>query len=311
MGWRRRSVLVRAAVLAVALSVCAGYASAQFFGRGTRSPVRLAPEVFPDGDFVVCRLMYTEVRSEPNGGGWRTDYPLGEINLTIRFSELTRTPVSWAGTASARVPNHWVVRPTDDALFQCPFVIASDVGTIGLRDDEALRLREYLLKGGFLWVDDFWGPLAAGDRVRLADVVGEPPRPVALLPVKRLELVHAHPQRRPGGQHPLGDRPGGRSQVLDDAPHGEPDRDPHDEEVDRPEGDPERPVAGIPRHGADCAKGPAPRPPRRERSCRRCPVGVMCNGRASVRETPGQRSSASTSRKVQARRLAIAITQRR
>jgi hypothetical protein len=160
MGWRRRSVLVRAAVLAVALSVCAGYASAQFFGRGTRSPVRLAPEVFPDGDFVVCRLMYTEVRSEPNGGGWRTDYPLGEINLTIRFSELTRTPVSWAGTASARVPNHWVVRPTDDALFQCPFVIASDVGTIGLRDDEALRLREYLLKGGFLWVDDFWGPLA-------------------------------------------------------------------------------------------------------------------------------------------------------
>ena len=159
MGWRRCRIPVRVAVAAAAMVVCAGYASAQFRG-AFRSPVRMAPEVFPDANFVVCRLMYTEVRSEPNGGGWRTDYPLGEINLSIRFSELTRTPVSWATSAIDRLPNHYVVRATDDALFQCPFVIASDVGTIGLSDDEAARLREYLLKGGFLWVDDFWGTLA-------------------------------------------------------------------------------------------------------------------------------------------------------
>ena len=36
-------------------------------------------------------------------------------------------------------------------------MIASDVGTMGLSGEEVLRLREYLLKGGFLWVDDFWG----------------------------------------------------------------------------------------------------------------------------------------------------------
>jgi hypothetical protein len=35
-----------------------------------------------------------------------------------------------------------------------------DVGTISLSDEEASRLREYLLKGGFLWVDDFWGDWA-------------------------------------------------------------------------------------------------------------------------------------------------------
>jgi hypothetical protein len=35
--------------------------------------------------------------------------------------------------------------------------MASDAGTIGLTPAEVLRLREYLLKGGFLWVDDFWG----------------------------------------------------------------------------------------------------------------------------------------------------------
>ena len=149
----RTSVLVAALLLA-----SAGYTFAQF-GRGGffNSQVRPAPKTFPDRNFVVCRLMYTSVRREPSGGGWRTDYPYGEINLTIRFSELTRTPVSWSG---GREPNHYVVRLTDDELFQCPFTMASDVGTIGLAQEEADRLRLYLLKGGFLWVDDFWGGLA-------------------------------------------------------------------------------------------------------------------------------------------------------
>jgi hypothetical protein len=146
-------------LLAIVVLASGGLAYAQFgFGRGdSNAPARMAPQQFPDGNFAVCRLMYTSVRREPAGGGWRTDYPYGEINLSIRFSELTRTRVSWIG---ARQPNHYVVRLTDDALFQCPFTIASDVGTIGLLPEEARRLRMYLLKGGFLWVDDFWGTLA-------------------------------------------------------------------------------------------------------------------------------------------------------
>jgi hypothetical protein len=52
------------------------------------------------------------------------------------------------------------VRLTDDALFGCPYLMASDVGTIGLTDMEAARLRLYLEKGGFMWVDDFWGDAA-------------------------------------------------------------------------------------------------------------------------------------------------------
>jgi hypothetical protein len=137
-------------------ALAAGIAYAQF-GRGDfpNEPVRSAPAVFPDRNFVVCRLFYTQVRREDSGGGWRTDYPYGEINLTTRLSEMTRTPVS--RPAGDRRPNHYVVRATDDALFECPFVLASDVGTVGLSADEAERLRLYLLKGGFLWVDDFWG----------------------------------------------------------------------------------------------------------------------------------------------------------
>ena len=52
------------------------------------------------------------------------------------------------------------MRLTDDALFSCPFAMATDVGTLAFSAEEAARLRSYLLKGGFLWVDDFWGTLA-------------------------------------------------------------------------------------------------------------------------------------------------------
>src|SRR5687768_18219005 len=78
----------------------------------------MAPRDMPDGDFAVCRIMYRQVRTEPSGAGWRTDYPTAETNLMIRFSELTKTRVS---VSRARRPNHWVVRLTDDALFNCPF----------------------------------------------------------------------------------------------------------------------------------------------------------------------------------------------
>ena len=82
------------------------------------------------------------------------DYPQADTNLSIRLSELTKVPVSFDQT---REPNHLVVRLTDEALFQCPFVMMTEVGATFLGDDEVERLREYLLKGGFLWADDFWG----------------------------------------------------------------------------------------------------------------------------------------------------------
>ncbi len=103
---------------------------------------------------MVCKMQYTSVRYEPMGVGWATDYPYAGANLMTRLSELTKTPIS---KDEAGEPNYWVVRLTDDALFQCPLLMGSDVGTIELSGIEAARLRDYLLKGGFLWVDDFWG----------------------------------------------------------------------------------------------------------------------------------------------------------
>jgi Domain of unknown function (DUF4159) len=153
---RHPSVHVRLAVLVLVLGLAA-FAHAQFRGREGRFPPRFPPAERTDRGFSVCRLMYESVRQEPMGMGWRTDYPYAEINLSIRLSELTRTDVSFD---DYKEPSHFVVRLTDEALFECPFVVASDAGTIGLNPEEARQLQTYLLKGGFLWVDDFWGTAA-------------------------------------------------------------------------------------------------------------------------------------------------------
>ena len=129
-------------------------AHAQRYFREGSYATRLAPPQMPDGSFVVCRLAYRSVRAEPSGIGWQTDYPYAEINLTTRLSELTKTRVS---RDENQRPNFYVVRPLDATLFNCPFLVASDAGTVGFREDEAEHLRNYLLKGGFFWADDFWG----------------------------------------------------------------------------------------------------------------------------------------------------------
>ena len=146
------------AVLLLFVVVSGAVSLAQRFRvfEGAGAGIRVPPEKFPDGGFTICKWMFRSDRSEPGGNGWSTDYPFGEINLLTRLSELTKVPVSRSG----RDVNYWVVRLTDDQLFECPLLLGSDVGTAALSDAEAQRLRQYLLKGGFLWVDDFWGTRA-------------------------------------------------------------------------------------------------------------------------------------------------------
>ena len=145
---RRRLVLVRLTI--ALLVVClAGTATAQF--RRGFGNVRLASARDFDGHFHFCRLVY---QGNGRGGSWTTDFPRADINMSIRLSELTRTTVSFD---AAGQPNHLLVRATSDELFQCPFLIMAAPGSAVFNDEEAARLREYVLKGGFLWADDFWG----------------------------------------------------------------------------------------------------------------------------------------------------------
>ncbi len=156
------SMTRRVALLAVASLLLSGMlaAAAAQWGWGVgegNMPARFPPASMPDRGFSFCKLMYDQVRYEALGMGWSTDYPYAGINLMHRIEDLTTTEISKDRRGD---PNHWVVRLTDDELFNCPFVMAADVGTIGMSTEEAARLREYLLKGGFLWADDFWGPRA-------------------------------------------------------------------------------------------------------------------------------------------------------
>jgi uncharacterized protein DUF4159 len=184
-------------LLALASSVSAQRGYGRRYFREGSFPPQFPPKDFRDGDFTICKVMYTQVRREAMGIGWMTDYPYAAVNLMIRASELTKIRVSMDGS---RNPRPWVVRLTDDALFQCPFIMASDVGTMGIEPDEAARLREYLLKGGFFWVDDFWGTEAWDHWVRqISQVLPPDEYPIVDVPMdhpifRTLHLVTQVPQ---------------------------------------------------------------------------------------------------------------------
>jgi len=122
--------------------------------RRNRAPRYPDPNAPNDGAFVFARVMYQSVRYENLGQGWYTDYPEGDQNYMSRFQEFTTAQVRHTPNG---YPDHVVLTLYDEELFKYPFIFMSDVGTVGFDDLEVERLREYLLKGGFLWVDDFWG----------------------------------------------------------------------------------------------------------------------------------------------------------
>jgi len=160
-----RSLWLSSILVALAAAAAAG---AQDLGdlRGwgwRRYPPRFASPDRRDRRFTFSRVLYRSVVREWRGQGWSTDYPDADINFMRRFSELTKGAVATDSTGEL---DHVIVTLTDDRVFDYPFIFMSDVGTLGLNDDEVQRLRTYLLKGGFLYVDDFWGDRAWAQWVR-------------------------------------------------------------------------------------------------------------------------------------------------
>jgi len=96
-------------------------------------------------------------RPEAGGMGWWTDYPGADNNFSVRLRELTFVRVKLQTDGQ---PDNVVVRLTDPILSHCPILFMEDVGTARFSDDEVQRLRAYLEKGGFLYVDAFWGSQA-------------------------------------------------------------------------------------------------------------------------------------------------------
>jgi Domain of unknown function (DUF4159) len=138
-------------VLTLAVSAAAQFRGGGF---GGRFPPRLPTAESFDGGFHFCRGMYRSGRRDGSGNGWTTDYPDADINFSIRLSELTKTTVT---RRADHEPDHLTVPLTNPFLYQCPFLMMTDVGELSLTAQESDALRQYLDKGGFLWVDDFWG----------------------------------------------------------------------------------------------------------------------------------------------------------
>jgi hypothetical protein len=123
-----------------------------YFGR--REPPKWAKRSDFDGSWNYCRGYYTSDRPEAGGMGWWTDYPGADNNFSVRLAELTSVRVKLDAQGQ---PDNVVVQLTDPLLTQCPVLFMEDVGTARFSDAEVIALRNYLQKGGFLYVDDFWG----------------------------------------------------------------------------------------------------------------------------------------------------------
>ena len=99
----------------------------------------------PEDVFTFVRLRYASWRRH---GKWRTDYPDSDLNFSYRLEQLTSMKVH---------PDGKILELTDPELFDYPFIYVCEPGDLEFTTQEVEILRKYLLNGGFMMVDDFWG----------------------------------------------------------------------------------------------------------------------------------------------------------
>ena len=106
-------------------------------------------------EYSWSRLRYSMAGAGGGGYGrwatWSRDYPKADRQFLIAMKRLTRInarPVEQVVDLDSEGPQ---------AIENFPWVYAVQVQTWTFTEPEAKRLREYLLKGGFLMVDDFHG----------------------------------------------------------------------------------------------------------------------------------------------------------
>ena len=144
--------LTAAAALGAALPVL-GRGAAGTPARPGTGPLLLSPAqaAARQHEFYFTRAVYT------SGGGfyrrrsnaWATDYPKADRQFMVVLNRLIGIDAS---------PDENAVRFDDPDVRRFPFLYALEVGDMNLSDPEVEGLRRYLEAGGFLVIDDFWGP---------------------------------------------------------------------------------------------------------------------------------------------------------
>lgn len=114
------------------------------------------------------------------GGGWATDFPASDCKFMWGVERLTGVRVY------DKSPH--VVSAMDPELFNYPYLYIVEPSRMYLTGEEAKNIREYLSRGGFLHVDDFWG---REERAVLEEEMGKifPDRPMVRLDLKH-EVFH-------------------------------------------------------------------------------------------------------------------------
>ena len=135
-------------------------------GTRRRGPIRTVEHAAPDApawknpppfkydSFAFTRVRYSaKGRLRSNGfffgdRRWSIDYPDADINLAFRLQQLTSLKADRDST---------ILELTDPELARYPFIYMVEPGDLGFEEDEVPILKNYLLNGGFLMFDDFWG----------------------------------------------------------------------------------------------------------------------------------------------------------
>lgn len=140
-----RSALPRR-ILVSALALCSPLLAQEY------TPVAGSWKVdpaFKNDVFTFARVRYRSVRGwGRSGGNWTTDTPDADLNLSFRLQQMTSLKVN---------PLPAVVDLTQKNLGDYPFIYIVEPGRLVFSDEEVPALRQYLEKGGFLMIDDFWG----------------------------------------------------------------------------------------------------------------------------------------------------------
>ena len=99
--------------------------------------------------FTFARIRYQRgPYGSRSAGNWHTDFPDSALNLSHRVQQMTSSKVNPAGRG---------LNLTDKELVDYPWIYMVEPGRMLLTDAEVATLRKYLLNGGFLMADDFWG----------------------------------------------------------------------------------------------------------------------------------------------------------
>jgi hypothetical protein len=111
-------------------------------------PIWTNAPAFHKDVFTFARVRYKSDPSRRSRGNCFTDCSDSDLDLSYRLQQLTTLKVD---------PDGRIIDLTDPDLFNYPWIYMVEPGALRFDDEEVVALRRYLLNGGFLMADDFWG----------------------------------------------------------------------------------------------------------------------------------------------------------